>query len=353
MPRTAVFREIGRARSPGAFAHRTIGPVVSIVRKAGGGIKSIFSRAPSDPTAAREASSSQPAPAAADRARTKPSEAFRAKHARPISGARPGSSGPAPPPVPVGASVETRLDDRPHDAAMASVKNSNADDGKKASESSTKPSQGGGYHYFHDQANRGTAPAAKPKKLSEAEAAALSAKLEGSGGSGLSSWNTAGTWEERTHTKWAEGRIGELLVTGDAVGETESARVKLTSVKKLEGDATVVMVRGKPRHGFDFSLTLTFECVFKEKSKEDGNTDDDDGTDESFTTIKGTVKVPEASRDVLEDENVDFVCDVDEKKTERRSKEALAVSLLKKSLEPVLLRAFGVLDAELKLRAES
>jgi activator of HSP90 ATPase len=126
----------------------------------------------------------------------------------------------------------------------------------------------------------------------------------------------------------------------------------LTSAKKIEGDATVVMVRGKPRHGFDFSLTLTFECVFKEKSKEDV-TDDDDGTDEAFTTIKGTVKVPEASRDVLEDENVDFVCDVDDKKPARRSKEAFAVSLLKKSLEPVLLRAFGVLDAELKLRAES
>ena len=236
---------------------------------------------------------------------------------------------------------------------MASVKNSNADDGKKASESSTKTSGGGGYHYFHDQANRGTAPAAKPVRLSEAEAAALSAKLEGSGGSGLSSWNTAGTWEERTHTKWAEGRIGELLVTGDAIAETESIRVALTSVKKLEGDATVVMVRGKPRHGFDFSLTLTFECVFKDKK--DVVTDDDDGTDEeeSFTTIKGTVKVPEASRDVLEDENVDFVCDVDEKKPARRSKEALAVSLVKKSLEPVLLRAFGVLDAELKLRAES
>lgn len=238
---------------------------------------------------------------------------------------------------------------------MASVKNSNADDGKKASESSTKTNHKGGYHYFHDQANRGTAPAAKPVRLSEAEAAALSAKLEGSGGSGLSSWNTAGTWEERTHTKWAEGRMAELLVTGDAVAETDSARVKLTSVKKLEGDATVVMVRGKPRHGFDFSLTLTFECVFKEKSKEDGNTDDDDGNteEEAFTTIKGTVKVPEASRDVLEDENVDFVCDVDEKNQKRRSKEALAVSLVKKSLEPVLLRAFGVLDAELKLRAES
>jgi activator of HSP90 ATPase len=168
----------------------------------------------------------------------------------------------------------------------------------------------------------------------------------------LSSWNTAGTWEERTHTKWAEKRISELLVTGDAIAETDVARVLLTSAKKIEGDATVVMVRGKPRHGFDFSLTLTFECVFKEKSKEDV-TDDDDGTDEAFTTIKGTVKVPEASRDVLEDENVDFVCDVDEKKPARRSKEALAVSLVKKSLEPVLLRAFGVLDAELKLRAES
>lgn len=334
VPRTAVFREIGRARSPGAFAHRTIGPVVSIVRKAGGGIKSIFSRAPSDPTAARQASSSQPAPAAADRAREKPSEAFRPKHARP-EGARPGSSGPAPPPVTVGASVETRADDRPAGAAMASVSKP-ADDGKKADGSSTK-TKPGGYHYFHDQANRGTAPAARPVKLSEAEAAALSAKLEGSGGSGLSSWNTAGTWEERTHTKWAEARVADLLVTGDAVAETNAARVALTSVKKIQGDATVVMVRGKPRHGFDFALTLTFECVF---------TKDD-------VTIKGTASVPEASRDAVEDERVDFVVDVDEKKTERRSMEDAAVSLVKKSLEPVLLRAFGILDSELKQRAES
>ena len=97
------------------------------------------------------------------------------------------------------------------------------------------------------------------------------------------------------------------------------------------------MVRGKPRHGFDFALTLTFECVF---------TKDD-------VTIKGTASVPEASRDAVEDERVDFDVVVDEKKTERRSMEDAAVSLVKKSLEPVLLRAFGILDSELKHRAES
>ena len=339
-----VFREIRRARSPGAFAHRTIGPVVSIVRKAGGGIKSIFSRAPSDPTAAREASSSQPVPAAADRAREAPSKAFRPKHTRP-EGTRPGSSGHAAPGGTSAASVGTRADVRPSGAAMTSVSKT-ADDGKKTdgpkkTADAKTGHAGAGYHYFHEQANRGTAPKAQPVKLSEAEAAALSAKLEGSGGSGLSSWNTAGTWEERTHTKWAEARVSELL-KGRAIVESDAMRIALTGVKSFEGDATVVMVRGKPRHGFDFALTLTFECVVKNR---------DDETDGA--TIKGTAKVPEASRDTVDDDDIDFVVDVEDRAPERRSIEDAAVTALRKSLKSVLQEAFVTIDAELKLRAES
>lgn len=343
-----VFREIRRARSPGAFAHRTIGPVVSIVRKAGGGIKSIFSRAPSDPTAAREASSSQPAPAAADRPREAPSKAFRPKRTRP-EGTRPGSSGPAAPGGSGGASVETRTDVRPSGAAMASVSKT-ADDGKKTdgpkkTADAKTGHAGAGYHYYHEQANRGTAPKAQPVKLSEAEAAALSAKLEGSGGSGLSSWNTAGTWEERTHTKWAEARVAELL-KGKAIVESDAMRIALTGVKSFEGDATVVMVRGKPRHGFDFALTLTFECVVTTPK------DDETETDEP-RTIKGAVKIPEASRDTVDDDDMSFVVDVEDRAPERRSIEDAAVTALNNSLKPVLREAFVTIDAELRLRAES
>ena len=336
-----VSREIRRARSPGAFAHRTIGPVVSIVRKAGGGIKSIFSRVPSDPTAAQEASYSQPVPAAADRAREAPSKAFRPKHTRP-EGTIPGSGSPAGLGSTSGASVETRADVRPSGATMASVSKT-ADDGKKTDgpKKTADAKTGAGYHYFHEQANRGTAPKAQPVKLSEAEAAALTAKLEGSGGSGLSSWNTAGTWEERTHTKWAEARVSELL-KGRAIVASDAMRIAVTGVKSFEGDATVVMVRGKPRHGFDFALTLTFECVVQ---------NGDDETD--ATTIKGTAKVPEASRDTVDDDEIDFVVDVEDRSPERRSIEDAAVTALRESLKLVLQETFVTIDAELRLRAEN
>ena len=340
MPRTGLS-QIRRARSPGAFAHRTIGPVVSIVRKAGGGIKSIFSRVPSDQTAAREASYSQPVPAAADRAREAPSKAFRPKHTRP-EGTIPGSGSPAGLGSTSGASVETRADVRPSGATMASVSKT-ADDGKKTDgpKKTADAKTGAGYHYFHEQANRGTAPKAQPVKLSEAEAAALTAKLEGSGGSGLSSWNTAGTWEERTHTKWAEARVSELL-KGRAIVASDAMRIAVTGVKSFEGDATVVMVRGKPRHGFDFALTLTFECVVQ---------NGDDETD--ATTIKGTAKVPEASRDTVDDDEIDFVVDVEDRSPERRSIEDAAVTALRESLKLVLQETFVTIDAELRLRAEN
>ena len=197
---------------------------------------------------------------------------------------------------------------------MASVSKT-ADDGKKTdgpkkTADAKTGHAGAGYHYFHEQANRGTAPKAQPVKLSEAEAAALSAKLEGSGGSGLSSWNTAGTWEERTHTKWAEARVAELL-KGKAIVESDAMRIALTGVKSFEGDATVVMVRGKPRHGFDFALTLTFECVVTTPK------DDETETDEP-RTIKGAVKIPEASRDTVDDDDMSFVVDVEDRAPERR-----------------------------------
>jgi activator of HSP90 ATPase len=91
----------------------------------------------------------------------------------------------------------------------------------------------------------------------------LTNQLAGSGGSGLSSWNTAGTWEERNHTAWAESRVTEMVV-GFVCPPTTSDKftAKLVSIKSFKGDATVVMVRGKPRSGFDFDVTIAWEAVF-------------------------------------------------------------------------------------------
>lgn len=46
-----------------------------------------------------------------------------------------------------------------------------------------------GYHYWHAQANQGTAPKAQPVKLTDEEARKLAKEMEGSAGAGLSSWN--------------------------------------------------------------------------------------------------------------------------------------------------------------------
>ena len=92
--------------------------------------------------------------------------------------------------------------------------------------------------------------------------------------------------------------------------------------------------------------TLTFECVVTKPK------DDETETDEP-RTIKGAVKIPEASRDTVDDDDMSFVVDVEDRAPERRSIEDAAVTALNNSLKPVLREAFVTIDAELRLRAES
>ena len=166
--------------------------------------------------------------------------------------ARDRARGPAAPGGSAGASVETRTDVRPSGAAMASVSKT-ADDGKKT-DGSKKTADGNrsrrGYHY-HEQAIRGTAPA-QPVKLSEASRRAREAR--GLGGSGLSSWNTAAPGRnERTRRAEAAARS-----CSKESGRRVGCDNRVNRRKSFEGDATVVMVRGKLRHG-STRLDLTFE----------------------------------------------------------------------------------------------
>ena len=209
---------------------------------------------------------------------------------------------------------------------------------KDASKDATK-----GYHYWHEQANQGTAPRAQPVKLTEEEAA-LARKLEGSGGSGLSSWNKAGTWEERSHTDWARARAEALLV-GKRFPVGAAAHAAITAVKTFKGDATVVMVRGKPRPGFDFNVALTWEAT-------GWTTEEGEGEEAKGPAVKGSVKIPEASKDTVEDDEVDFEVVVEDRKAERRSQEDAARDTLRKALKPFLREAFKTIDDELTLRAE-
>ena len=98
------------------------------------------------------------------------------------------------------------------------------------------------------------------------------------------STSQAGTWEERDWTAWAKTRLSELCC---ALAVTLPSGVGELCVKKVTtctGDATVVVVRGTPRTGFDFDVTLSCECQL--------------GCDEERTAT-GTACLPDASRSAV------------------------------------------------------
>ncbi|KAJ8599906.1 hypothetical protein CTAYLR_002834 [Chrysophaeum taylorii] len=119
-----------------------------------------------------------------------------------------------------------------------------------------------------------------PKKLDRAENHALAPKSSDSG----SAWNAAGTtFEERSQTKWVDDNLKKHL----ANAHTDDIRV--TNVKKLSGEASIVVSRKIPRYIFDYSATLEWESA--------------------DATYKGTLAIPELSSTVVDgnyDQHIHF-----------------------------------------------
>ena len=120
------------------------------------------------------------------------------------------------------------------------------------------------------------------------------------GGVTASSWNHAGTWEERDMTASVKDKLKEMCVGvdvsleggmgggGQALEEAlksmdmassqadpmasiermsaalSTVRASVTEASKVEGDAQIVLARGKKRHCFDFNMTLKFEVVLED-----------------------------------------------------------------------------------------
>lgn len=124
----------------------------------------------------------------------------------------------------------------------------NAASGGEASPSAGSLAEKSSYYYAHKSSSSepktlvGAQTIYNHKPLGEDEKKALerSSSPPGSG----SAWNQAGTWEEKDFSKWAEGRLKELL---PAI-ETAKGLVKFTEVSKVDDcHATVVMSRGKKK----------------------------------------------------------------------------------------------------------
>jgi hypothetical protein len=81
---------------------------------------------------------------------------------------------------------------------------------------------------------------------------------------GASSWNTAGTWEERSMTSWGKPRLEELLLESSFELPNELGNVKVTKVVGLEGDCSVTMARGKKKHPFDWAFSVEWFVELKD-----------------------------------------------------------------------------------------
>lgn len=96
-----------------------------------------------------------------------------------------------------------------------------------------------------------------PKKLdSTDDAQPISSQASSSG----SAWNASGTtFEERSLTKWADEALKRHLES--VCVECEGCSIKTSSVKKLEGEASIVFSRRVPKYIFDYVATLEWEAT--------------------------------------------------------------------------------------------
>merc|ERR1712228_642567 len=139
--------------------------------------------------------------------------------------------------------------------------------------------------------------------------------------------------EQFDYSHWMKKRIESLLL-----GVTfKDSSIKITEVVKVEGSATILLVRGKYRPGFDIS----FECNWKgyndkDYKEPDGDDQDDDDDDDKKKNKKvkkasGTLKMSDITS---EDDPEDWEYEASIKKKSKVNKAGL--SLVKKDRESVI-----------------
>lgn len=91
----------------------------------------------------------------------------------------------------------------------------------------------------------------KPQKLD-----APTEDKEAKGGG--SSWNQAGTYEERSMVKWVKTELPQALKT-TSFDLPQGGSATVTGVVDIEGDASVTVARGKRKHLLDLSFTIEYD----------------------------------------------------------------------------------------------
>lgn len=113
-------------------------------------------------------------------------------------------------------------------------------------------------------------------------------KVEGTG----SVWNTGNYhWEEKSVGKWSEERLKEIL--GSFKFALPGGELKATEVKKLKGEASVSIRKGKKIITYEYAINLKWEMIIK------------DGDGNELGKMKGDFDLPEVSND-LDDDGEDY-----------------------------------------------
>eukprot|EP00927_Polykrikos_kofoidii_P039938 TRINITY_DN3421_c0_g1_i2.p1 TRINITY_DN3421_c0_g1~~TRINITY_DN3421_c0_g1_i2.p1 ORF type:complete len:552 (+),score=153.70 TRINITY_DN3421_c0_g1_i2:40-1656(+) len=114
-----------------------------------------------------------------------------------------------------------------------------------------------------------------------------------------SEWNEAGTWEETDMTSWAKDELKQWIKKASATcpkvdtvsGKAYSLAVRVSTVKSVNGDAQLVVVRNKTRHGFNFDAEASFHLTFTPLEEDSLVEASGQPTDE----FKGRLQMPDIS----------------------------------------------------------
>lgn len=137
-----------------------------------------------------------------------------------------------------------------------------------------------------------------PKMISPATVSSNSSSSD----KNTSAWNKAGTWEEKDVSLWAQDQLKAMLLLAEYKMPDSSplpnSIAKITSVKKINGHASVATVRGKRRYIYEYSIDINWEM-----SLPDGDFECD--------AVKGTMGFPDidGTCDKGEYEMVSFTVD--------------------------------------------
>jgi hypothetical protein len=118
-----------------------------------------------------------------------------------------------------------------------------------------------------------------------------------------SEWNEAGTWEETDTTAWAKEEVKTWINKSCATSPrvlTVSQQAycitsHVTSVNSVNGDAQMVVVRKKLRHGFNFDADASFKITFTPLNEGEHASAEQPAEQPAVLTFKGKLQMPEIS----------------------------------------------------------